>query len=558
MKLSRQISLFFVLFLFCSSAFAEISPDSKQSVYVSAEPLGVSTESIASEPEPIADSKEIKTLKAEPVKKAEETKKKFIASTTEEVADEPVKKFSKTMTEKELKEQDVLTKQKVMGFVVENQDRQAGEGWLFNARYYFELKQYDRAIKEIDTLIRSEEINPRMVWEAKLLLDEIYKEQKRYDEALKNLDKMIKKDNPARIYLVRAKIARAELLSRDLTGMKELLDAFKRYYWYFPEKKDMEAIEYLIGFQRGYDLEIAMQAMEAWEEISKFPEIEAANLANLHLAMLFAFDLNKPERSFEYLKKIRDDHSLSAEVKLINAVIGHFYTKNPDLKAIEDYYDDYCHSVNDLYGFRVGSILYGQFLCEKKKDYEASINAFERILHTPARLIASESISINKQREENDELIDWSMLACRMAGYVCEFKLKNLDRARLQYLRVKELGSSRSKEIKDPVNDSALKRTEPSKSLGEALFAMAYEQYRQQNFKEAIRLYDEFTKKYPESPLYKEALFRIAVIMDDDLRRYDEARAMYEHYIIQFKPLESRWNLDKLYDWGRVDEARYR
>ena len=150
------------------------------------------------------------------------------------------------------------------------------------------------------------------------------------------------------------------------------------------------------------------------------------------------------------------------------------------------------------------------------------------------------------------------MLACRMAAYVCEFKLNNLDRARVLYLRVKELGETRSKEIKDPVNEAALKRTEPSKTLGEAMFAMAYEKYRQQNYKEAIRLYDEFSKKYPDSPLFKEALFRIAVIMDDDMRRYDEARAMYEHYIIQFKPLESRWQLDKLYDWGRVDEARYR
>ena len=295
MKFSRQISLFFVLFLLCSPAFAELSPDTEQSVYVTAEPLGVSTDSIASETESIVDSKEIKNIKAKPIKKTEEPKKDSIATSTEE----PGKKFSRFMTEKELKEQDVLTKQKVMEFVVENQDRQAGEGWLFNARYYFELKQYDRALKEIDTLIRSEEINPRMIWEAKLLIDEIYKEQKRYDEALKNLDKLINKDKPARIYLVRAKIARAELLSRDLTGMKELLDAFKRYYWFFPEKKDAEAIEYLMGFQRGYDLEIAMKAMEAWEEIAKFPEIEAANLANLHLGMLFAFDLNKSERSFD-------------------------------------------------------------------------------------------------------------------------------------------------------------------------------------------------------------------------------------------------------------------
>ncbi len=577
MKFSRQISLFFVAFLLNTVAYAEISSDVKQKVSTVGAPVKT-TKAINSKSKPIAskdkdviDASEVAKLSKKediassslPVSQSKSSDKVAFSSQEESLQkkvekEEPVKKFSKTMTEIELKEQDALIKQKVMGFVVENQDRQPGEGWLFIARYYFELKQHDRALKELDTLIRSDEINPRMVWEAKLLRDEIYKDQKRYDEALKNIDRLINKDKPARIYLVRAKIARAELLSRDLTGIKELLDAFKKYYWYFPEKKDIEAIEYLMGFQRGYDLEIAMQAMEAWEEIAKFPEIEAANLANLHLAMLFAFDLNKPERSFVFLDKIKEDKSLSSEVKLIKAIIGHFYTKEPDLQAIDDNYSAYCRSVDDIYGFRVGCILHGQFLSEKKKDYEAAIKVYQNILDTPIRLVASESISINKQREENDELIDWSMVACRMAAFVCEFKLKNLDRARLLYLRVKELGQTRSKELKDPVNDAALKRTELSKTEGESMFAMAYEKYRQQNYKEAIKLYDEFTKKYPDSPLFKEALFRIAVIMDDDMRRYDEARAMYEHYIIQFKPLESRWQLDKIYDWGRVDEARYR
>ena len=574
MKFSRQIRLFFLLCYFSLLASATYANMSEADVTTTAVPLGTEElfEQLTSEEQDSVVTKK-KTEEKPQESQIEESKKTYSNSTFNEPSKKsdkfnedkvslekttPVKKFSKNMTEEELKEQNNLLKQQVIDFVKENQDRQTGEGWLFIARNYFELKQYDRAKKQIDTLIRSEEISPRMVWEAKLLLDEIYKATKEYDLALKNINKLINKDKPARTYFVRAKIARAELLSRNLTGMKELLDAFKRYYWIFPENKDVEAIEYLMGFQKGYDLEIAMQAMEAWEEIAKFPEVEASNLANMHLAMLFAFDLNNPERSFEFLNKIQDDKSLSAEVKLIRAVIGHFYTKNIDIKSTDEFYTDYCMSVNDLDGYRVGCVLHGQFLSEKAKNYERAINTFKSILTLPVRLVASESLSIDRQREENDEQIDWSMLACRMAAHVCEYRINNLDRARPLYLKVKELGLTRSSPKKDPVNESALKRTEPSKSPGEALFSMAYEKYRQQNYKEAISLYNNFIKKYPESPLFKEAIFRVAIILDDDLRRYDEARAMYEYYVIQFKPLESNWKLDRLYDWGRVDEARYR
>ncbi len=598
MKLSRQISLFCLLCLFASISFAETVSDAD--VTITGAPLGADEPEIQETIEPkvqkpiepetqkaakpeaqkITEPEAQKTVESEAQKSAESNTPVVPAVSQKEEATTPAKaidavkseknktavasdtavtkKFSKNMTEAELKEQDKLLKQQVLEFVKDNQDRQSGEGWIFIARNYFELKQYDRALKELDTLIRSEEINPRMIWEAKLLADEIYKETKQYDIALKNLDKLINQDKPARIYLVRAKIARAELLSRNLTGMKELLEAFRKYYWYFPEKKDLEAIEYLMGFQKGYDLEIAMQAMEAWEEIAKFPEVEASNLANMHLAMLFAFDLNNPERSFEFLNKIRDDKSLASEVKFIRAVIGHFYTKQIDVKATDDFYTDYCLSTNDLDGYRTACILHGQFLSEKAQNYEGAVNAYQSILTLPSRLIASDSVSINKQREESDEQIDWSMLACRMAAFVCEYKLENTDRARAFYLKVKELNSARSDEKKDPVNEAALKRTEPSKTPGEAMFAMAYEKYRSQNFKDAVNLYNQFIKKYPDSPLFKEALFRVATIMDDDLRRYDEARAMYEYYIIQFKPVESNWKLDKIYDWGRVDEARYR
>lgn len=528
MKFYRHIGLFCCLLLTCSAALADIASNS----------FKITTS-------PVIDKAPIT---------AEKTSAK---SDTDSSENKPIKKFSKQMTEDELMEQYALLRQDVMRFVKANGERQPGEGWLYLARYYLELRQYDRALDYLRTLIRSEEINPRMIWEARLLNDEIYKELKQYDVALKNIDTLIKM-KPARIYLVRAKIARAELLSRDLTGIKELLAAFKRYYWVFPDQTDSEAIKYLMGFERGYDLEIAMQAMEAWEEISKFQEVEASNLAKLHLAMLFAFDLNNPDRCFEYLNKIDAEKSLVNEVKFIKAVIGHFYTKNPDLNEVNNLYASYCNSIDDLDGFRVGSILYGQFLAEKTKDVEAAINVLENIQTVPERLIASESISVNKQREDNDEQIDWSILACRMAGYFCEYKLENPDRARTYYLKIKELGQARSHEKKDPINDAALKRTETSKTPGEADFEKAYEKYRQRDFRGAIRLYSEFINKYPESPLFKEAIFRVATIRDDDLSEYDAARAMYENYIIQFKPMESKWQLDKIYDWGRVDEARYR
>ena len=591
MKFRRQISLFCSLCLFLTSfAYARplfghrrhskkettenktvstpltsVTPVNKNAEEKSAEPVKADKSETDTDTSRIFNALEAEEKKKDQttvqqtnsVKSSDNSKIESASTASSTPAMEYEKKYAEHMTAEELKQQDISIRREVMKFVKKNGERQPGEGWIFLARHYFELKQHDRALAYLNTLIRSEEINPRMVWEAKLLRDEIYKDLKQYDIALKNIDELIKA-KPARIYLVRAKIARAELLSRDLTNVKDLLDAFQRYYWHYPEVKGVEEIQYLMGFERGYDLEIAMKAMEAWEEISKFPEIEASNLANLHLAMLYAFDLNNAERAIPFVDNIRSDKSHDSEVKLIRAVIGHFYTKEPNYDETDRLYREYCLAVNDLQGFRVGTILHGQMLSEKAKKHEEAINIWENLLTVPVRLVASESISIDKRREEYDEQLDWSILACRMAGHTSEFKVKNLDRARAYYLRIDEMGKARSHEKKDPVNAAALKRTEPSKSAGEALFEMAYEKYRHQNFKEAIKLYTEFIEKYPESELYKEAIFRIAVIRDDDLRQYEAARAMYENYIIQFKPLESKWKLDKIFNWGRVDEARYR
>ncbi|EKD82045.1 MAG: hypothetical protein ACD_39C01505G0001, partial [uncultured bacterium] len=239
--------------------------------------------------------------------------------------------------EAEQKEQDQLLRREVMDFVKENQGREPGEGWLYLAGHYRELKQPDRSMLYLRTLLRSEHINPRIVWEAMLLNADILKEKKEYASATRELGRLIDMV-PARNYMVRAKIARAEIIGRNLTTMEELYKAFKRYYWPWPEKPDIEAIEYLMGFERGYDLEIAMRALEAWEEIAGFPEEEASNLANLHIAMLYAFDLNDPPRSLPFLNKIKEGDAVSEEAAFLKAVMAHFYTPGADLNVcLENY-----------------------------------------------------------------------------------------------------------------------------------------------------------------------------------------------------------------------------
>lgn len=461
------------------------------------------------------------------------------------------------LTQEELLEQDELLRAEVMGFVKENADRQAGEGWLYLAHHYRELKEPERSLMYLRTLRRAEHINPRLVWEAILLNAEILKEQKEFAAALKDLDQLIEMA-PARIYLVRAKIARAELLGRSLTDIKELWAAFYRYYQGFPEKPDVEAIQYLMGFERGYDLEVAMKALTAWEEIAKFPEVEASNLALLHIALLHAFDLNNPARAVPYLQKITEGESMAADAAFLMGVIRHFYLKNDEYKVAIDDYSLFRKKTESLEGYRIAGILQGQLLTEKLADHDAAVNTLQTLLETPPHLVASESISLVRRRELRDEEIDWAMLACRMAGYICEFRLKNLERARYFYKKIEELNKERSTPVEDPVNVAALQRTAPEASPGDLLFDMAFEKYRSHKMNEALQLYEQFIASYPDSNLFREAIFRVAVITDDDLRNYEEALKLYQRYLIRFAPVKSTWNLDVLYDWGRIDEVRYR
>ncbi len=472
-------------------------------------------------------------------------------------AAEPVKKEAITLSEDEIAEQDKVLRREVMKYVAANDIRQAGEGWLYLAHHYRELKQPQRSMAFLRTLRRSEHLNPRLLWEALLLNADILKEQKDYAAALKDLNELVAL-MPARSYLVRAKIARAQLLGRNLTSVKDIWAAFQRYYKGFPEKPDAEAIEYLMGFERGYDLEIAMRALEAWEEISRYPEVEAANLANLNIAMLHAFDLNNPGRAIPFVDKISEGDQVTADAAFIKAVIRHFYLKDGDYKNALDSYAVFRKKTDSLAGYRVAGILQGQLLDEKLNDSEAAVNTLQTVLDTPPHLVASESISLIRRREARDEEIDWGMLACRMAGYICEFRMKNLERARYFYGKVKGLNKDRSKPVEDPITEAALARTAPGVSAGDLLFDMAFEKYRSHKMTEALQLYEQFIAGYPESGLFREALFRVAVITDDDLRQYDEALKLYQRYLIRFAPVKSSWNLDVLYDWGRIDEVRYR
>jgi len=466
-------------------------------------------------------------------------------------------KEKKLRAAEDQKKQDEILRREVMGFVKSSHNRQAGEGWLFLAHHYRELRQSDRSLMYLRTLLRSDNIDPRIVWEALLLNSEILLEKKDVVGALKDLERLIKM-MPARDYLVRAKVARAKILGRNLTNVKELLAAFKRYFKPFPEKPDIEAIEYLMGFGRGYDLEIAMRALTAWEEIAKFPETAAADQANIHIAMLYAFDLNNPSRALPFIEKVSSDRFSPADALLIRAVLKHFYLKEHDASAALEMYGSYRNRCDDLEGYRVSGILQAQLLSDKMQDYDSAINVLSSLFEIPPHLIASDSISVERQREASDQQIDWAMLASRMAGYISEFRLDNLDRAQYFYRKTSDLNKQRSESVEDLWTVAALKRTEPGLTQAQVLFEMAYEKYRSHKIRESLKLFEEFIEKYPDSPQFREAIFRTAVITDDDLRDYDKALELYQKYLIDAVPQRSTWNLDVLYDWGRIDEVRYR
>lgn len=471
------------------------------------------------------------------------------------------KKLKKQKSSEELKkekyQQDEILRKEVLSFVRSNVEREKGEGWLYLARQYRELKETDRSLLYLRTLLRSDHIKSEITWEAQLLKAEILSERKEFAATLKELNRLISW-NPDREYMVRAKIARAELLGRKLTSVKELHKAFIRYFWPFPEKSDIEAIDYLMGFERGYDLEIAMRALEAWEEIAKFSEPEARELAMLHIALLHGFDLSNPQRAKPLLEKISEETPSAIDAEFVEGVLSHFYLKGAPASETLRLYGAYRKRTEDLEGYRIAGVLQGQFALNRLNDFETAIQAFETLFQSPPHLIATASISVAKRKEIRDEEIDWAVFACKMAGYTAEYKLQNLDRARSYYKKAVDLNKERSEPAQLVWLNAAMRRTEPKVSEAQILFDMAFEKYRSRKFKEAINIYEEFIKKFPDHHLYRESLYRIALIADDDMRQYEEALKMYQRYIIRFAPLKSSWKLDVLYDWGRIDEVRYR
>ena len=83
-----------------------------------------------------------------------------------------------------------------------------------------------------------------------------------------------------------------------------------------------------------------------------------------------------------------------------------------------------------------------------------------------------------------------------MAGFLCEYKKENLDLALYYYKKAEEFLKNRHKKIDDPVLAAAIKRTAPSEDAGTHAYNKAYEKYRSRNYKEAIRLYEEFINNY--------------------------------------------------------------
>lgn len=453
----------------------------------------------------------------------------------------------------------MIIRSAIMGFVSENSQREAGEGLLYLASHYKELKQYPRARDYLKRILRAEVINPAIKWEAMLLDAEICKEIKDYESCLKILDKLIG-ENPAKAYWVRAKVARAELWSRNLTGIEDIYDGFYKYYKSFPEQTDMEAIQYLVGFTRGYDLEIAMRAIENWEEIARFSEVVPANKANIFMALLYGFDLNNPNRGMSYLDLVIEGGQEYQEAIFLRAVFNHYYQNNDkdNFESVLRDYREYIKKTDSLKGYRVALLLQSRLLADKLEDYDASINILEMLREVPQHLVGSESVSLEKRKSAHDEAVDWGVLACKMAGYMSEYKLGNPDQALHYYKSASELLKTRNEKIEDPVNDASIRRTLPSEDPGTHLFHKAYEKYRSRKYNEALELYNEFITRHPQNSLVREALFRTAVITDDDIGDYDKALQLYREYIIKYAPVKSSWNLDTLYDWSRIDEVRYR
>ena len=459
------------------------------------------------------------------------------------------------------REQDELVKERFFEYLKDETPRSLGEGRLFIAKHHFEMDELDKALFNLDTLLFTNRIDPQVRWEAQLLFAEILGKQEKFDLKLKELNRLIEW-NPDREWLVRALIARAELIGRSLTKTEDLFKVYHRYFKCFPEQKEVEAIDYLIGFERGYDLEVGMQALEAWERLIEAPEPEVAALANLHIAMMYAYDLRSPLRAKPFLEKVPDDLGSPAAVtaRFVLAAINHFHLPRAQRdyqKAIE-HYSNFRDNTADLKGWRIATIMLGRLLADRLDKPEEAVEVWRELVRTPPHLAPDTSISLAKRLEEEDEQSYWAVFALKMAGHTAEYLLKNPDMARGCYSQASGLHKSRKEQPPDFFLDAAMKRTEPQVTPAQFLFEKAYEKYRSRHYREAYDLYERFIREFPDHQNVREALYRTAIIVNDDFKDYDQAMELYQRYLIRYRPRRSVWNLDTLYDWSRVDEVRYR
>ncbi|MBF0502654.1 MAG: tetratricopeptide repeat protein [Candidatus Riflebacteria bacterium] len=459
-------------------------------------------------------------------------------------------------------EQDILLKAEVLEFMRKHSDRKMGEGYLFLAQHYKALEQPDRALALLQTLVRSEPAGADEKAEAQLLMAEILEDQKEYDRSLKELDRLIEW-SPERSYLVKAKIQRAKLMGRGLTKITDLFKAYRRYYEKFPECSEREEMRYLIGFERGYDLEIGMHGLTAWEEIASYSETDAADLAKLHIGLFYAYDLNKPERGIEWLSKIASDSKSESAINVcfVNGALSQYHLATPNPQDAVLNYREYLKSSKDLLGWRTAHLMLGSLLRDELSDCPSALEVFAELATVPPHLTATPSLSLKKRREAEIDDMVWGILGLKMAGYTAEYKLGDPDRAKYYYEKATQLDKDRvgkSGGEADPWLGIALARTEPKISPAQILFEKAYEKYRGRDLQSALTLFDTFIASYPNHAMVREAQYRAAVITDDDMREYDKALGLYEQYLVGAAPKKSSWQLDKIYDWGRVDEVRYR
>jgi tetratricopeptide (TPR) repeat protein len=456
-------------------------------------------------------------------------------------------------------EQDKVLKQDILGYLRENSPRQSGEGWLYLARRYRELDEIEKAIALLKKTVRTERIPFPVRNEAQLLLAEILSDRKEYDSAVKELDRLLAWQ-PERPFEIRAKIARARLYGRGMTKFDDLLKAFERFFAKFPEANEAEEMKYLMGFERGYDLEIGMRALEAWEEIGRFPEPETADQGKLHVALMYAYDLSQPQKSLEFLKALSPAPTTKPSVEglFVQAALLQFHLPDEPSRRAEGVYQEFRQATDDPLAYRISTVLLGHLLTSELEAHEQALEVFSELATLPARLTATPSVSLKKREEVAIEDRKWAILGWKMAGYAAEFRMKDPDRARAFYQKAVEQDKLSNPGAAEFWLAQALARTEPRLGAAAILFEKAYEKYRARKFAAARELFETFIASHPNHPLTREAQYRVAVMTDDDFKEYDKAIELYRRYVISALPQKSSWKLDVLYDWGRIDEVHYR